>query len=214
MCMNWVVGIAGTKGTSKSVIRLRVINKSLRLCLGPSLMPLSMAMNLPLLQWVHFLFSHNHVSWNFKNVSLTNYQHITCRHKPFHCGNILMVYPFWGNNRADLCGRRAFHLTNCDRGDIALIKIGSISYRVLSLDESNWSLTVARADMSINVRPSILSNKTFDSTQFTPSPTTRILTLYCGCATQFKTQHNWFSCTVKGTVTLNYFSTNVDNKKV
>ncbi|PRQ23714.1 putative wall-associated receptor kinase, galacturonan-binding domain-containing protein [Rosa chinensis] len=77
----------------------------------------------------------------------------------FECSNVESIgYPFWGSNRPEYCGFPDFKL-NCS-GDAPSISIQEQEFRVLSINQSESSLTVARVDYWNNVCPGSLTNTT------------------------------------------------------
>ncbi|KAM7529791.1 hypothetical protein LguiB_033201 [Lonicera macranthoides] len=137
-----------------------------------------------------------------------NDQYATCGNS-FDCANIRNIgYPFWGEDRPNYCGRSGFQLTNC-QGDVPLITIDSISYRVLSMNELHESLTVSRADLYEENCPTYFFNATLDSTPFVEISTNQIVTLLYGCTLvdpgQVTPIPSQFNCTVNGTTSINYF---------
>ena len=68
----------------------------------------------------------------------------SCNNK-YHCGDIANVdYPFWGEDRVRGCGKPDLFL-NCT-GDITLIEMRNVTYRVLSVNMATRSLKIARED--------------------------------------------------------------------
>ncbi|XP_073128265.1 uncharacterized protein [Henckelia pumila] len=79
--------------------------------------------------------------------------------QPFHCGGIKNIsYPFWGGNRSVNCGYPGFELFNCE-GEMALIGIGSRTYRILEINYARQAFKVAR-QVSGNKIPQVLLHKT------------------------------------------------------
>ncbi|KAD2805736.1 hypothetical protein E3N88_39113 [Mikania micrantha] len=81
-----------------------------------------------------------------------------------HCGAIDFKYPFWGLNRPKYCGHPGFQLT-C-HANVTLLVLESVSYRVLNIDTSTHTVTIARNDMWSTLCPQYLHNTTYDSTLF------------------------------------------------
>ncbi|KAG2715027.1 hypothetical protein I3760_03G057200 [Carya illinoinensis] len=101
---------------------------------------------------------------------------------PFDCAGIPNLgYPFWGGlNRSRDCGHPSFEL-NC-RGDVPQLKIANMSYRVLGVNNSLRTLTVARTDYWKTISPPQIVNTTIDHSLFSYGPNaTTNLTLYYDC---------------------------------
>ncbi|XP_028785539.1 LEAF RUST 10 DISEASE-RESISTANCE LOCUS RECEPTOR-LIKE PROTEIN KINASE-like 2.7 [Neltuma alba] len=83
----------------------------------------------------------------------------------FSCGSVNNVgYPFWGDNRAEYCGQSDFQLA-CQNNTPKLI-VNSVTYRILSLEINDQTLTVARDDYWTTICPAQYKNTSFDSTMF------------------------------------------------
>ncbi|XP_058186590.1 LEAF RUST 10 DISEASE-RESISTANCE LOCUS RECEPTOR-LIKE PROTEIN KINASE-like 2.7 [Rhododendron vialii] len=130
-------------------------------------------------------------------------QYTSCS-QPFQCSNIPNLgYPFWGGNRPASCGHPNFEL-DC-QSQVPEIKINSIPYRVLSIDNPIQTLTVARTEFWNNPCPSptqLHINATLDTAHLAYSNDSQNMTIYYGCpAFPFPgvTPPNQFSCTTYGT---------------
>ncbi|KAL8532039.1 hypothetical protein ACS0TY_008592 [Phlomoides rotata] len=130
-------------------------------------------------------------------------EYATCS-KSFQCGKLSnLSYPFWGGARPLSCGYPGFQL-NCG-GDVPLLNISSLSYRLLNVDLSTYTLRVAREDLWNNTCPTFLHKTTLDPVYFDLSPDSsdREVTLYYGCGANRLL--NQFSCDVDGVTTVNVF---------
>ncbi|KAF8376711.1 hypothetical protein HHK36_031628 [Tetracentron sinense] len=99
--------------------------------------------------------------------------------RPFECGSIRNIYPFWGRDRPDYCGHPGFELECHD--DITEIQIMTERYRVLGITPDSQTLKVARDDFWNNTCPSRFANTTLNLTIFNYASTARSLTLRYNC---------------------------------
>ncbi|KAI7739377.1 hypothetical protein M8C21_010720 [Ambrosia artemisiifolia] len=84
--------------------------------------------------------------------------------QPAQCGDKNFEYPFWGLGRPENCGHPGFQLT-C-QSDVPVIVLGTVNYRVLDIESSTHTITVARDDLLSSICPQSLHNTTYDSTLF------------------------------------------------
>ncbi|PIN23044.1 Serine/threonine protein kinase [Handroanthus impetiginosus] len=127
-------------------------------------------------------------------------ENTTC-FEAFRCGSINESNPFWGGRRPLSCGSQGFEI-RCN-GDVPLLNISSVFYRVLEIDFSNHTLKVAREDLWNNSCPSILHNTTLN-----PNLSDKNVTLYFNCmSNKQETLPNEFSCHRDGVNTINLFKT-------
>ncbi|KAL8257225.1 hypothetical protein R6Q59_029266 [Mikania micrantha] len=129
---------------------------------------------------------------------------------PIRCGNVEFGYPFWGLNRPDYCGHPSFQLT-CESNDPMLV-LDSVPYRILDIESSSYTITVARNDLWSNLCPQFLHNTTYNSTLFNGNFDQENVYLFYGCqdivpgasgapvAADYR-----FTCTVNDTQIDNYF---------
>ncbi|KAF8026863.1 hypothetical protein BT93_F3375 [Corymbia citriodora subsp. variegata] len=125
--------------------------------------------------------------------------------RAFSCGSFANVsYPFTGGNRPAHCGPPQFRL-GCVGGSPELA-VGSLTYRVLALDQTRRSLTLSRTDLYNNTCLQQYANSTLDSTIFTFAGDDEDLTLFYECSTLMTVEpENLFDCLINGTVTSNYY---------
>lgn len=65
----------------------------------------------------------------------------------FECGNLTNIsFPFWGRNRSQFCGHRRYQL-ECRNDEYAVMKIQELEFRVLNINQSIRSMTIARMDL-------------------------------------------------------------------
>ncbi|KAK3425890.1 hypothetical protein EUGRSUZ_F02104 [Eucalyptus grandis] len=134
------------------------------------------------------------------------------------CGGLQNAsYPFWGLNRASYCGLSEFELT-CQDNATALVTIVNQAYRVLRIDNTSPSMTVARNDYWNTICPSNLINTTQDITSPFSYTTDTVanLTLYYGCPPSpiqitSSIASSQFHCTINGTYMMSYFVTKLSN---
>ncbi|KAF5780326.1 putative wall-associated receptor kinase, galacturonan-binding domain-containing protein [Helianthus annuus] len=74
---------------------------------------------------------------------------------------------FWGLGLPAYCGHPGFQLT-CE-SDVPVLVSKSTDYRVLNIDSSAHTITIARKDLWSNICPEYLHNTTYDSTLFNGS---------------------------------------------
>ncbi|XP_057949811.1 LEAF RUST 10 DISEASE-RESISTANCE LOCUS RECEPTOR-LIKE PROTEIN KINASE-like 2.7 [Malania oleifera] len=133
----------------------------------------------------------------------------------FECANIPSIaYPFWGGNRPEYCGHPRFELA-CD-GDLPEIKIATQYYRVLNIDNTTHTLTVARSDYWNNYCPASLANTSLDFAIVNYAPYNQNLTLYYGCnsvlpseISVFFNASSQFSCAINNRNLTGYLPLNV-----
>lgn len=130
-----------------------------------------------------------------------NQQYVTCG-EPFRCGGHNFAYPFWGGGgiRPISCGHPGFELS-CEDGSsstsIAFLQFESVRYRVLRIDGSRQSLTVARDDLWNDICPRFIYETAFNYTNFRYSSGFQNVTLHYGCTTPIPNlprQPNQFDC--------------------
>ncbi|MFS7973401.1 putative wall-associated receptor kinase, galacturonan-binding domain-containing protein [Helianthus anomalus] len=125
------------------------------------------------------------------------------------CGNIQLEYPFWGSDRPAYCGHPGFQLT-C-QSNVPKLVYKSVNYRVLDIDSSTQTITIARNDLWTNDCPEYLHNTTYNSTLFNGDNfDQQNISLYYKCDTNIPggisvpTGHR-FSCNVNNTQSDSYF---------
>ncbi|CAA2956786.1 LEAF RUST 10 DISEASE-RESISTANCE LOCUS RECEPTOR-LIKE PROTEIN KINASE-like [Olea europaea subsp. europaea] len=102
---------------------------------------------------------------------------------PFQCAGMGEIsYPFYGGNRPNYCGYPGFQLSNC-QGDVPILTISSIRYRVLEIDNTGKTVRVAREDLWNTTCPRFLYNTTLEENIFLFLPNDQNITLHYGCFT-------------------------------
>ncbi|KAI3669638.1 hypothetical protein L6452_40947 [Arctium lappa] len=125
------------------------------------------------------------------------------------CGNNQLEYPFWGSDRPAYCGHMGFQL-NC-RSDVFILNYESVDYRVLQMDSSKKTISVARNNLWATECPQYLHNTTYNTTLFNDNNFGQEdVSLYYGCNSTVPTfpiglsSTNEFSCNVNGTESDSY----------
>ncbi|KAK2986780.1 hypothetical protein RJ640_011005 [Escallonia rubra] len=118
----------------------------------------------------------------------------------FSCGPIQNItYPFTGGARPSYCGLPDFHIT-CNGGNYPELTANSLTYRVLTINQTQQSLTLVRLDLYNTTCPGEFRNSTFNSTIFSYGREDQELNIFYGCnssAMRYR-PHNLFSCNVAG----------------
>ncbi|KAJ0042462.1 hypothetical protein Pint_18742 [Pistacia integerrima] len=128
---------------------------------------------------------------------------------PFRCANLENIeYPFWGASRPEYCGYPSYRL-DCE-GEVAEISIMERSCRVLDINNSNGTLTVALEDYWDDLCPSNLVDGTLNSSFFNYTSDTENITLYYHCPPPVKDISAAllpfkFNCSSEETDTNNYY---------
>ncbi|XVE58807.1 hypothetical protein DITRI_Ditri04bG0198600 [Diplodiscus trichospermus] len=100
----------------------------------------------------------------------------------FSCGDIKnLTFPFWRDDCPQLCDQAGFRLTRCDdRALLPVINIDGKEFRLLRLNSTNYTMTIAREDLWEQICPSNPINITIGY-PFSYSQTNRNLTLFYNC---------------------------------
>ncbi|XP_062097654.1 LEAF RUST 10 DISEASE-RESISTANCE LOCUS RECEPTOR-LIKE PROTEIN KINASE-like 2.1 isoform X2 [Humulus lupulus] len=89
----------------------------------------------------------------------------SCNNTTFNCGHLRNIsHPFSGGNRPDHCGLPQFRLTCVN--DSTELTINSVKYRVLRLNSSEQTLSLARSDLWNKTCTREFVNTTFEDTAF------------------------------------------------
>ncbi|TXG51435.1 hypothetical protein EZV62_023959 [Acer yangbiense] len=116
---------------------------------------------------------------------------------PYWCGSseLNLSYPFWGDKRPRNCGREGFEI-KCEDNEYSFIEFETQKFRVLSIDYSHPTMTIARDDLWNGYCPGIVSQHTFiDPLLFKYSPNVRQLSFFHQCEENFYSHHpNYFNC--------------------
>ncbi|KAK9054209.1 hypothetical protein SSX86_025287 [Deinandra increscens subsp. villosa] len=120
-------------------------------------------------------------------------------HQSVQCGDIEFKYPFWGLGRPEYCGHPGFQLT-C-QFNVTVLVLESVDYRVLDIDSSTQTITLARKDLWSIICPEYLHNTTYNSTLYNGDNFDQEnASLYNRCQDNIPGLANYqFSCNVNGT---------------
>lgn len=139
-----------------------------------------------------------------------NLEYEICR-QPFQCGGLRnLSYPFWGGSRPRSCGYPGFGL-DCGANDYPILTISPLSYKILDVDFSRYTLRIARQDLWNTTCPTLLQNTTLNppAIQIPPDSSDENVTIYYDCVFLSRgpqnTTLNQFTCDVNGVNTLNLF---------
>ncbi|KAL7178656.1 hypothetical protein ACSBR1_042076 [Camellia fascicularis] len=114
-----------------------------------------------------------------------NENYTTCHQKKYDCGEQIkgIGYPFWGKDRPQFCGVQGFNLTCKGNENTTIVVIEKQEFRVLHINQSAYSMTIARADLWDSICPAKFINTTLNFTLFDygPHPYVLNLTLFYDC---------------------------------
>ena len=134
---------------------------------------------------------------------------------PISCGAMYFSYPFWGSNRPDYCGHPNFEI-NCSN-NVPLIKITYMNYRVLEINNSSRTLTVARTDYLDTICPPTIVSTSIDFNLFSYTSSTN-LTLYYDCTRtppipipELTITYGQFYCSINNTNSTGYYDKDTRN---
>ncbi|XP_059640717.1 LEAF RUST 10 DISEASE-RESISTANCE LOCUS RECEPTOR-LIKE PROTEIN KINASE-like 1.2 isoform X1 [Cornus florida] len=132
-----------------------------------------------------------------------------CRNQTYNCGqNIKGIgYPYWGDGRPQYCGHPLFQL-KCQNNDYPVIDIDDHTFRVLGINSSGYTITMARLDLWDNHCPQTLTNITLNTTFFGYPSTVRNLYIFYNCTSNFTIDfviRNNFTCDFDGSSESNGF---------
>ncbi|XP_041003290.1 LEAF RUST 10 DISEASE-RESISTANCE LOCUS RECEPTOR-LIKE PROTEIN KINASE-like 2.1 [Juglans microcarpa x Juglans regia] len=114
----------------------------------------------------------------------------------FDCGDLKNIsYPF---TLRDDCGLPEFRLT-CEN-DSPELAVESISYRILLLNQTEKTMTLARSDLWNKTCPHEFFNSTLNRNVFDYGKVNEDLTIFYGCSnlTQMPSTSNLFNCSIDG----------------
>ena len=122
-----------------------------------------------------------------------------CYHQPpFDCGPFKnLSYPFTSElqHSQSHCGQPELQLTNCDPTASPELTIPPLSYRVIRLNQTDKTLTLARSDLWNNT--CLTNSKILNSTILNYTTENEDLTIYYGCFfnyTLMRMPANLFNC--------------------
>ncbi|WZY76240.1 hypothetical protein YC2023_022624 [Brassica napus] len=98
----------------------------------------------------------------------------------FQCGNITAGFPFWGGKRPDHCGHTWLEL-HCNNNNSTSLIISDQEYSVLDVNQTSYSLTLARTDLLGPFCSAMFNTTTLPPDIFELSPTFKNLTVSYLC---------------------------------
>uniref|UniRef100_A0A2P2LAE4 non-specific serine/threonine protein kinase n=1 Tax=Rhizophora mucronata TaxID=61149 RepID=A0A2P2LAE4_RHIMU len=119
--------------------------------------------------------------------------------KPYNCGHLVnLSYPFWGDNRPWFCGQEGFRLKHCQDQKFPIITTIEQDFRVIVVNQSSNTMTIARSDLYDGVCPQIRKSITFHQNLFRLVPGYANLSLAYNCTTSpFTTPTINNSCSIQ-----------------
>ncbi|XP_050269707.1 LEAF RUST 10 DISEASE-RESISTANCE LOCUS RECEPTOR-LIKE PROTEIN KINASE-like 1.4 isoform X8 [Quercus robur] len=136
-----------------------------------------------------------------------------CYQAPFDCGPFKnLSQPFTSQTRPANCAQTQteFLLTKCDATDSESpeLTIPPLSYRVLRLNQTNKTMTLARSDLWENTCLTEFTNTSLGSTILNYTSDNEDLTIYYGCNADFSLKPtNQFNCSINGKVSASFYLT-------
>nr|VDD22120.1 unnamed protein product [Brassica oleracea] len=98
----------------------------------------------------------------------------------FQCGKITAGFPFWGGKRPDHCGHTWLEL-HCNNNNSTSLIISDQEYSVLDVNQTSYSLTLARTDLLGPFCSAMFNTTTLPPDIFELSPTYKNLTVSYLC---------------------------------
>ncbi|XVF50545.1 hypothetical protein PTKIN_Ptkin04bG0109800 [Pterospermum kingtungense] len=115
---------------------------------------------------------------------------------PFNCGDIEnLSFPFWKDDGPQLCHQLGFRLTKCEDPQPVII-IGGYEFRLIYLNYSTYTMTVARNDLWDQLCTPSLINVTLGRPFLSYPQTNRNLNLFYDCTLPL--HPNQFECPGRG----------------
>ncbi|WRX17537.1 Wall-associated receptor kinase [Theobroma cacao] len=113
----------------------------------------------------------------------------------FDCGDIKnLTYPYWTDDRPQLCKQEGFRLTKCE-DEKPVIHIGRYEFRMIYLNHFTYAMTISRNDLWEKICPENPINVTLENPFLRYSPTNRHLTFFYNCNLSIQPSPNPFRCT-------------------
>ncbi|KAF3973744.1 hypothetical protein CMV_002862 [Castanea mollissima] len=132
-----------------------------------------------------------------------------CYQAPFDCGPFEhLSQPFTSQTRPANCGQPQpeFLLTKCDPTDSPELTIAKLRYRVLRLNQTDKTMTLARSDLWENTCLTEFANTSLGSTILKDTRDNEDLTIYYGCSANFSVKPtNQFNCSINGKVSASFY---------
>ncbi|XP_065628801.1 LEAF RUST 10 DISEASE-RESISTANCE LOCUS RECEPTOR-LIKE PROTEIN KINASE-like 1.4 isoform X5 [Quercus suber] len=136
-----------------------------------------------------------------------------CYQAPFDCGPFKnLSQPFTSQTRPANCAQpqHEFLLTKCDPTDTESpeLTIPPLRYRVLRLNQTDKTMTLARSDLWENTCLTEFTNTSLGSTILNYTSDNEDLTIYYGCYANFWVKPtNQFNCSINGNVSASFYLT-------
>ncbi|XP_010511594.1 PREDICTED: LEAF RUST 10 DISEASE-RESISTANCE LOCUS RECEPTOR-LIKE PROTEIN KINASE-like 1.4 isoform X5 [Camelina sativa] len=124
----------------------------------------------------------------------------SCGETLFKCGNITAGFPFWSGNRPEHCGDPSLEV-HCDKNNITSLNISNHVYRVFHINQTSYTLTLARADLQGPFCSSVFTNVSLPPEVFELSPTYKSLTVFYHCK-PFRHYYLSYTCLKKGQISV------------
>ncbi|XP_059455082.1 LEAF RUST 10 DISEASE-RESISTANCE LOCUS RECEPTOR-LIKE PROTEIN KINASE-like 2.5 [Corylus avellana] len=98
----------------------------------------------------------------------------------YACGGVKIPFPFWGGTRPQYCGDEDHELT-CVNNEYPVLGFEALDFRVLNINTSSRSFTIARSDLWDGPCPPKLLNTTLNLTLFDYRSNVQNITIFYGC---------------------------------
>lgn len=99
----------------------------------------------------------------------------------FNCGSLMNLhYPFWSNDRPEICGHEGYKLT-CIEGQKPIITIENEKFRILSVNQPGSLMKIAREDYWEDICPDNFANTTLNQALFKFSQLFPNISLFYNC---------------------------------
>ncbi|KAF8112831.1 hypothetical protein N665_0060s0014 [Sinapis alba] len=115
----------------------------------------------------------------------------------FRCGNVTAGFPFWGGKRPDYCGHTWLEL-RCNNNNSTSLIISDQEYSVLDVDQTSYTLTLARTDLLGPFCSAKFNTTTLPPDIFDLSPNAKNLTVSYLCDPRNPYLSSNFTCPLKG----------------
>ena len=115
---------------------------------------------------------------------------------PFKCGNIEnLTFPFWKDDRPQLCRQGGLKLTKCEDRQQPVINIGGNEFQLIYFNYSAYKMSIARNDLWEHICASNPITVELGNPFLSYSHTNRTLTFYFNCYLYSPPPHLPFQCT-------------------
>jgi len=102
--------------------------------------------------------------------------------RPYKCGSLNILYPFWGDSRPQYCGLHGYNLS-CRNNLYSVLKFEELEFRVLNINTATRTFTIARLDLWDGSCPPLFQTTTLNYT-FNYASTVQNITLLYDCPPQ------------------------------